>query len=232
MDDLANDPGIRALTAELLRIVEELDHPQPAPVPITGLPEPRASASISETDILNAAALLTCEPACVKAVIEVESAGKGFLPSGRPTILFESRQFSIRTRGLYNASHPTISTRTFDQTLYKGGEAEYVRLSEALLLNKLAALQSCSWGLFQLMGFNYRTCGFQVLDQFIKAMYESESRHLEALIMFLQGNSLDRPLREHRWKDFARGYNGPNYAVSRYDLRLAAAFLKFSKMGV
>ena len=33
-------------------------------------------------------------------------------------------------------------------------------------------------------------------------------------------------LREKRWADFARKYNGVNYAINKYDTKLAAEFVK------
>ena len=36
-------------------------------------------------------------------------------------------------------------------------------------------------------------------------------------------------LKAKDWANFARGYNGPAYAKNRYDVKLAAAYAKFSK---
>src|SRR5690554_4118721 len=44
---------------------------------------------LGEDDIIRAAQALGVEPAAIKAVNEVESRGRGFLPDGRPVILFE-----------------------------------------------------------------------------------------------------------------------------------------------
>ena len=41
-------------------------------------------------------------------------------------------------------------------------------------------------------------------------------------------NGLHRSLGAQDWASFARGYNGPNYAINRYDTRLAAAYNKLS----
>ena len=38
--------------------------------------------------------------------------------------------------------------------------SQYKRLCKAYLLDQSAALQSCSWGKFQIMGFNYKAAGF------------------------------------------------------------------------
>ena len=51
--------------------------------------------NLSEADFEWAAKELGCEVAVVKAVDDVESKGKGFLPCGIPVILFEAHVFSI-----------------------------------------------------------------------------------------------------------------------------------------
>ncbi|HET9994735.1 MAG TPA: N-acetylmuramidase domain-containing protein [Candidatus Acidoferrum sp.] len=40
--------------------------------------------------------------------------------------------------------------------------------------------------------------------------------------------NLDTAMRSHDWANFARGYNGPNYAKNQYDVRLAAAYQKYA----
>jgi hypothetical protein len=62
----------------------------------------------------------------------------------------------------------------------------------------------------------------------VAAMSESEDQQLAAMGNFLVGFRLDIPLRAHDWASFARGYNGPNYAEHRYDIRLNAEFQKYS----
>jgi hypothetical protein len=36
-------------------------------------------------------------------------------------------------------------------------------------------------------------------------------------------------LREKRWADFARGYNGERFAENQYDVKLKAAYDKYCK---
>jgi hypothetical protein len=49
---------------------------------------------------------------------------------------------------------------------------------------------------------------------------------------FLVSARLNIPLQAHDWASFARGYNGSNYAINRYDIRLNAEFQKYSAGGV
>ena len=177
---------------------------------------------LSEEDFQRAANTLRCPVAAIQAVCAVEAPGGGFLPSGQPTILFERHQFSKRTGQKFDKSNPDISNAA--RGGYKGGEAEHARLEAATRLDRDAALESTSWGKFQIMGFNFGAAGFSSLQSFINAMYDSEGAQLDAFVAFILHEQLDGALREERWADFARRYNGPAFAQNRYDTKLAAAF--------
>lgn len=115
---------------------------------------------LDDADIVAEAQRLGCEPAAIWAVCEVESAGSGFLPDGRPKILFEAKAFHTQTDGAYDGSHPNISSPSWDRSLYgASGAHQYVRLAEAVALDREAALNSASWGRFQIMGFNHEMVG-------------------------------------------------------------------------
>ncbi|WP_431860197.1 N-acetylmuramidase domain-containing protein [Azospirillum sp.] len=194
-----------------------------APIPFSG-----AATPIGADDIPRVAGLLLADPAAVGAVDLVETGGiGGFLSdgSGRPRILFEAKHFGDLTGHRWDASHPTISTAVWDRKLYRGGAAEYLRLAEAVALDRMAALEATSWGRFQILGSNAKACGFADVEAFVAAMADDEDNHLEAFCAFVQSNPrLLRALRERDWETFARLYNGPQYAVHGYHLRLAAAY--------
>lgn len=177
--------------------------------------------------IEQAAKKLGCAVAAVRAVIEVESHG-GFLPDGRPKILFERHYFSRLTKGKFNQSNPDISATKWGG--YKGGAAEYIRLGRAIKLNRDAALRSASWGAFQIMGDNYKICGFSNVEDFVKAMVAGEPQQLDAFVQFVKKSGLDDELRRLDWRGFARGYNGPAYEKNRYHLKLDAAY-QFHSLG-
>ena len=177
--------------------------------------------SLTDADFQKAAGELGCSVAVIKAVCTVEAPRGGFLPSGEPTILFERHQFSKRTGRKFDMDHPHISNPKPGG--YKGGQAEHDRLAEAAALDREAALESASWGKFQIMGFNYAPAGFGSLQAFINAMYQSEGRQLDAFVAFIQHEGMAVFLREQRWADFARRYNGVNYAINKYDTKLAEA---------
>ncbi len=191
---------------------------------------------LTESDFKQAAEILSCDVAAIKAVAEVESSGNGFLSDGRVKILFEGHQFHKHTKGAYAKSHPTICYKTWTKQHYtKGpnadvrGVGELQRLEQAMSLDREAALKSASYGKFQIMGFNFGSCDFDDIEEFYGAMQASEGAQLKAFCCFIKANKLDSHLRKHQWAKFARGYNGPAYAENKYDKKLAAAYAKYSK---
>lgn len=191
---------------------------------------------LNDNDFQEAATLLKCDVPAIKAVAEVESRGDGFLSDGRVKILFEGHKFYKYTKGAYAQFHPAICYQKWTKAFYaKGpnadvrGAGELARLDEAIALDRSAALMSASYGKFQIMGFNYEVCGFSTVEDFYAAMQLSEGEHLKAFGKFITGNSLDGALRNHQWAKLAAGYNGPSYKENKYDEKLAAAFVKYSK---
>ena len=184
----------------------------------TGNPAPLAAA-----DFERAARAIGCAVAAVRAVCDVESGG-GFLPDGRPRILFERHVFSRQTGRRFDAVHPNLSNRSPGG--YRGGAAEYARLHAAIALDRAAALQSASWGAFQIMGFNHKAAGFADVEAFVAAMVSGSGAQLDAFVRFLQSAGLADELVRRDWPAFARGYNGPDHAKNRYATRLAAAYAR------
>ena len=192
------------------------------PIPFSG-----AAVPLSDGDMEGAANRLKCTIEAVHAVCTVETGGvSGFLSdgSGRCSILFEAKRFGDATAHRFDTSHPLISTRVNNWKLYKGGTAEYERLNEAVALAHDAALESTSWGLFQVMGSNAEMVGYPSVSAFVDAMAASEGNQLEAFVSFVQRARLVEALQNRDWATFARGYNGPAYAVNQYDTRLAIAY--------
>jgi hypothetical protein len=181
---------------------------------------------LSPSGLDDAAALLGARTADLWTVLNVETAGCGFLRDRRPAILFERHIFHLRTGGVHDAAHPDLSSP--HPGGYLGGTREYERLNAAVALDATAALESTSWGIGQIMGFNFRLSGYASAAAMVEALMEREDAHVEAMARFLQSSGLAPALVEHRWPAFARGYNGPSYAKNQYDARLAAAYARFT----
>lgn len=196
----------------------------------------RPKYGITETDFDRAAMLLDCEPAALKAVQKVETGGKGgFLPNGCPTIRFVGHIFwqQLRTRGIdphkVACGNEDILYPNWKMDLYKEGEAEYERLLRARRINEDAANASTSWGLFQIMGFNYAACGEPSVASFVSSMCQSECRQLLLSVRFIRGNrSMLVALQKKDWKVFARLYNDLAYAQNRFFEQLSKAYYYLS----
>lgn len=182
--------------------------------------------TLTEQDFIDAAKLLKCEVAAVKAVAEVESRQNGFQPTGEPTILFERHIFSKRTGGKFDKVAPNLSNRKAGG--YGKISIQHSRLQEASKLDRTAALMSASWGKFQIMGFNFANAGFNKVQEFINAMYKGEGEHLLAFINYVKNTGLSDELQRKDWVNFARLYNGADYTKNEYDKKLAAAYKKYS----
>jgi hypothetical protein len=171
---------------------------------------------------------LGVDEACLRAVAAVESSGSGFLPkpSDLPKILFEGHHFHRLTKGRFDASSPGLSYPRWDRSKYKGLLGEWERLDAACLLDRHSALQSASWGAFQIMGFNYALCGFNDIEEFVAAHKAGAEEQMAAFAHFISRPVFLDALRSNDWKKFARAYNGPGYAKNSYDRKLAAAFAR------
>jgi N-acetylmuramidase/LysM domain len=188
-----------------------------------------AGAPLTDADWQRAATALGVDVAAIRAVAEVEARRSGFLEDGRPKILFEAHQFSDRTGGRFNRSHPDISSPRWNRDLYVGGAGEYPRLERAMALDRTAALESASWGRFQIMGFNHEAAGFADVESFVAAMRHSEGRQLDAFVNFIRSDpAMHRALQQHDWAGFAYRYNGEGYAANQYDTRMAEAYRRFA----
>jgi hypothetical protein len=183
------------------------------------------SQALSQNGLASTAASLSVQAPEIWTVLSVETSGCGFLADRRPPILFERHIFSKLTNRRFD-----ISDVSNPQAGGYGpsGANQYLRLANAVQLNRSAALQSASWGLAQILGMNFRAAGFADVASMVSAMSDSEDAQLAAFVAFLKANRLDRHLQAHDWASFAKGYNGPNFAINQYDAKLAQAFQKYS----
>ena len=178
--------------------------------------------ALKELDYVTAAQMIGCSVAMIKAVCKVEAPKGGFFKNDRPTILFEPYWFGELTGHKYdntviqidNVNYPLSLNRrklpwSVKNAKYGASDIQYEKLEAAMKFDKDAAQKSCSWGKFQILGVDYKICGFKTLDEFVAAMYESERKHLFAFINFVKAKKLDDELQREDCLNFAIGYNGP-----------------------
>jgi hypothetical protein len=168
--------------------------------------------------------------AAIRAVLDVESNGGGFLSDGRPKILFEGQHFYRLTPLPVSATRPDLSYPDWDSSKYGDYQYEWRRLTDAIGFDRYNAIQSASWGMMQVMGFNHIAAGYEDLERFVDDMFKAEYYQLKAGLEFCAFNDLLRHLRGRDWASFALGYNGSGYRQNNYDTRLAQAFDAFSRV--
>jgi hypothetical protein len=194
---------------------------------------PIAKMGLSPQDYAAAAARLGWTVAQIRAVDEVESNGDGFLPDGRPKILFEAQWFDEYTDGEFRVSHPNLSSPRWNPKLYIGGAGEWDRLNRAITLDAKAALKSASAGRYQIMGFNHVAAGHATVEQFWDAMRRSERDHLDAFVSFIESKRLQQAGRQisNRHADnipFSEAYNGPGFRKNQHHIKIAKAHAKWA----
>jgi hypothetical protein len=200
---------------------------------------------ITEQQFFNASKIIGCSISAIRAVYDVEAAGRGYLTDGRVKILFEGHRFWKRLSKVGGVTdivlqqqaklHPNVLYKNWDKKQYKGGAAEWDRMSEAIALcselnvNPIIALDSASYGSFQIMGENALLCGYANSQEMLAA-YNSkgEAEQLDSFCRFVKATGLDDELRAKNWAAFAKGYNGTSYRENSYDKKLAAADKKYS----
>ena len=182
---------------------------------------------LSEDGLSQAGKTLGVELPALWAVMTVETKGCGFLPDRRPPILFERHVFHKLTGGRFAKRAPDLSDPKWGG-YGAGGAYQHERLERAITLDRKAVLESSSWGLGQVMGFNAQKVGFANVEDMVKAMTDSEDAQFQAMVAFIDGNGLAKYLQQGDWAEFAYHYNGSDFQKNCYDQKLAKAHARFS----
>lgn len=167
--------------------------------------------------------------ASLMAVIKTETLSTGgYYPNTLiPVVRFENHKFHEFTGGKYIETNPTLSSVKFTNKFNLKGINEYYRFLQAYAIDKNAAIKATSWGLGQVMGFNYTVCA-PTLNAFVRLMYKSEYDQLIAVLKYCEINNLLRHLRTKDWDAFAEGYNGKYYRRNQYHIKLANWYEQYS----
>ena len=105
----------------------------------------------------------------------------------------------------------------------RGGQpAEWRNLSQAFDLDADAALLSTSYGLPQLMGFNWQVTRHPDVQAMVLAFQDSCEEQVAGFFNFVEQNGLNRYILNADWRGFTRRYNGPGN-VDVYSGRLIRA---------
>lgn len=187
------------------------------------------SRHLTHAAIEAAAAALDVDAATILTITEVEAGGDGFLPDGRPDILFERHVMYKQLKGddfdadALAAQYPNLVNPK--RGGYAGGPTEHARFRNACGIDQTCAIESASWGMFQIMGYHWQALGYASADDFMACMQQSEGEQLDAFVRFVKADpALHKALKGRKWAEFARLYNGPAYKENLYDVKLARAY--------
>ena len=194
-----------------------------------------AGTKLEPTDIATVATQLGIDEASLRAVLQVETGGRGFDVRSRPKALFERHKFykeladrpdlQAHAAGL-GLAYPKWGEKPYP----KDSDGVYSEITAACEIDLDGALRSTSWGLGQIMGSNYRMVGCATVQDMVEQAKKSELNQLQHWVAFVKSAGLLPALKSRDWAAFAKGYNGPAYAQNQYDVKLAAAYDKFSSV--
>ena len=194
--------------------------------------------AVSLQKIQSEAKRLGVEVAALRAILEKESSGSGFNADGTPKILYErhimyrrlSQNCGINIAQLYHSTKPElVHPRGYGAGGYGKYSEQPKKLEAAAKIDRTSALESCSWGIAQIMGYHWKLCGFKSIQGFVNAMYKSEDAQFEVFVKFLEGAGIVPYLKKLDWAGVALRYNGKNYKQNNYDKDLAKYYKKFKE---
>ena len=142
------------------------------------------SKKLTIEQIQQQAEKLGIETATLQAIHFVECRGSGFNPDNMPVILFERhvmRQRIIMNKrdfdlALMLKERPDLCNKS--SGAYGLYSAQHGRLIAAVQYHRESALESCSWGIGQVMGYHWKSLGYASLQAFINAMYKMKPHSL------------------------------------------------------
>jgi hypothetical protein len=152
----------------------------------------------------------------IQAFILTESSGAGFSKDGKVKIQFEPHVFR-RYTGI------TIENKVDVQS------KEWEAYEKAYSIDSESAMLSTSWGLMQVMGFNYKICGYDSVGRMVGEMKISELYQVKAGIKYiLHFPRLVAALKAKDWHTVARMYNGPKYQEGKYHIKFETNYNKIA----
>lgn len=194
--------------------------------------------------IKGAAATYHIDPLLLQAVALVESSGNGF-SGGRMVIRFEVHKFyqfwgatnldTFHTHFIYLKEQPWANHQVklpgspVFQAVHIGQWMEWKTFDFARSLNEDAAISSISMGMFQLMGFNHKLCGFDEARKMFDKLSEGEPEQFDAFIAFINSERQALQALQRFGTDpqavfeFTTRFNGGG-AAAKYTMKIEQAY--------
>ncbi len=163
------------------------------------------------------------------AVAQVESGGRP-LWDGLCPIRIEGHYFDKRLSGAKKkaARQQGLAAPKAGQVKNPRKMADrYAMLKRMTAIDEDAALESCSWGLGQVMGSHWKKLGYASVQNLAKEAKSSVSGQVNLMGRYIETFGLKGELEDKDWAGFARKYNGKNYKKNKYDEKMADAYEEF-----
>jgi hypothetical protein len=190
------------------------------------------ATEITEAQYTRMAKELGCEVAAIRAVAKTESNSAAYFANGLPAILFERHKFFKLTKPangkhLY-AKFPDICNPTpggYELPADYGPDPiriwQYERLVKAAQLNRAAAIESCSWGAFQVMGEYWHSMGYNSPENLANECMASIDGQAKLFMEYIKMKNKEvaiiKALIDKDWEGFTRYYNGANWKAQNPD---------------
>lgn len=187
---------------------------------------------ISDKELKEIALQFGIEFAALKAFIDVESGGYGFdKKTGKILIQFEPHWFKKKApyapSGAWSVNKVDVQSK------------EWIAFNDAFKKNPIAAMESTSIGLAQIMGFHYAVLGFKTVGDMWDDAKKGEYNQVVQLCNFLKnylGGRILKHLKNKDWHNVAVYYNGSGYldiakkyGREPYNISMKKAYEKYSK---
>lgn len=197
---------------------------------------------LTPQDIQTIAKGFGLDPKLLEAFIDAYAPDEGFLPDGRPIVVFQRHLFWKHVVPIYNTG---IKRRQFKALAFANRdimhptpappvlinhEGEWVKLDRAINIHEQAALQSVLWGRFGLPGEYYLSAGFSGLTAFAEAHQNNEAEQLKAFLNHLSskdfnGKKLLDHLKNKDLEKFIAGFQG-DVNMKKIDLQALKSALE------
>lgn len=185
--------------------------------------------TLTDADFDIVAKELNVEVAAIKAVVRIEAgaAMEGFWAPGVPIVNFDRSMYNIYAKKAANKAGDKSAKVPAGLTGF--ALRKWTTLTNMRKINRDGADMGTFWGMFQIGGFAYKSCGCESVRQMVELMSRSEFDQLELFAAFVLNTGYVDYIRKKDWAGFSRRYNGPNYAKRGYHKKMAAAYAKFKK---
>ncbi|KZL19043.1 N-acetylmuramidase domain-containing protein [Pseudovibrio sp. Ad37] len=170
----------------------------------------------------------------LRALLIVESKEAACDDQGRIHLLPEKHIFwrKLPSQLRSTAVAAGLATKKWSKGNYKGlgkagSDARWDRLERMALVDETAALLSASYAKPQIMGFNYKLCGYHSVKSFVIALASEEAAQDKAFVDYLLNSGLAEDIRAKDVRAIVRRYNGAGQ-VDYYSRKVLRVYAKLT----